>query len=376
MKDVGKREPDRKEPAVLIGLLTWVLLETALLGAQPERPSTMPKDPWGDSYLSKRREAKIDALCRQAVDAKEAGARRAAKKALVDMGAPATVRLRVLCRKHNDDMQVMAAKLLIEMKDPGAPDLLVSIAKEQGSRTNREVLKLLARLKDKRALKVFLNMLPGADPELRRTLFYCLTHYTDRSAFDVLAEGLFDQDKVIRQHCHYSLKKILKRYAEGSDNTEKEWRTKLSKLVKRLSKDIQRARKPRNLARMIRRAELLGLTAAEEAADVLGRLMDDKSPAVRAAVVAAMGKLGSRARGYADGVLDALDDDQLIVRLKAMEAAARIGDTRAVPLIAEQLRSADLRTRKAGAKALQDLTGKHFGPYPDLWLKWWDKTGQ
>jgi len=376
LKDTRKREPNRIGSAFLFALLSLVLLKTRLLGAQPGYPTTAPKDPWSGSYISKRRESKVNALCRQAVFAKEASARRSAKKAVVDMGEHAMACLRVLCRKRNDDIQVMAAKLLIELKDPGAPDLLLSIVKEKGHNANKEILKLLARLKDKRALKVFLDMLPGADPEMRRTLFYCLTRYTDPSTFDVLSEGLFEQDRLIRWYSYYSLKKNLKRVAEHDGGAKKEWKNKLDKLVKRLSKDIQRARESRDLPRMIRRVELLGLTATEEAADILARLIEDESTAVRAAVVAALGNVGARARGHADEILDALEDNQLIVRLKAMQAAAQIGDTRAVPLIAEQLRSSDFRTKKIGAKALQSLTGENFGPYPDLWLKWWEEKGE
>jgi len=299
---------------------------------------------------------------------------RKAQNELVRMGPAASYYLVNNFHELRGHNQGIGAYALVRLKEPRLLDVLVATLKSSKLTTDDQVMKILARFRERRALPIFLEMLPGASGEKEKTLYYCLTFYGDPSACDVLLKGLHKKDRAINTYSVLALKKVL-----SSERTrkprKKEDERRVSKLVDQLSRDLPKACKASDTRLAVALIELLGSANRREAADTVCDYADADSAAVASAAILALGNLGVHGRRHSEVVIRAIEDERTAVRLSAIQAAGMLGDKDAAPPIITQLERGDKRTQMAAMEALESLTKQELGPHPGLWLKWWRRNG-
>ena len=120
---------------------------------------------------------------------------------------------------------------------------------------------------------------------------------------------------------------------------------------------------------------MLAIDKSETKTIILENL-DDKSPAIRAAVLELLGRHRELAsvETVARGVLDA----DLEVQIAAIHALAELGDGRATPVLVGALSNANPRVRNAGKAALSRLWSKPETPVQfetaDEWNDYWSEA--
>jgi len=355
----------------LLATMRPIPLKAEETNNSPEKPNQTIED-----YAQKAFVGKINKLCKKAAEVKSKGERREIILEIMKLGSKTAPHLTGICRNKRGTMQLVAAQALVKMKVDGVADLLLGIVSKKDNAPSPEILKLLASLKDMRALPVFLKMQAEADRETRRAIFYCLTFYNDNIAFDCLFKGLKDDDRVIHSYSRICLKRLLIANNRPEATSDKSWNKKLLQCSLELMNDIRKAHKAGKISDAIKYMEILGLTNQEKAAAFLAKMLNDKSAPVRAGAVTALGNLGSNSIEYIDGLIDALDDPKINVRLRAMKALASLKAVEAVPIIAEQLSSGNKRIQRIATKALQDITGQKHGPYQEAWMQWWETRNE
>jgi len=274
--------------------------------------------------LRKHFEEKVRTLCLQlggqAIDEDEdEGEQPNPMAGLRALGIKVIPVLHKLVREGDGVTQLGAAAALVEMKAPGVVDLLITVAEKKGPVFHDAFIGLIADLNDPRAIELFCKWIPRAAPDKKTELYYYLTYYNERLAFEVLRDGYFGGNDEIRRYSYTCLKRLLDRYSGISPKADKAWDKKLNALTGRLQKDIRKSREEKKLGRAIRDIGLLGLSRRKSAAGFLKSLMEDESPTVRAATVSAMGNMGKLGAKYCGNVVDALGDKQLTVRIRAIE---------------------------------------------------------
>jgi len=220
-----------------------------------------------------------------------------------------------------------------------------------------------------------LALLDKADAELRTTVYFALTFYNSPACLDAFLKGLHSPHPQILQSSMTGMRSILPRIAKTSRRDAKR-RAKFAKLIATLCAGAEKALADGNLANAVRYMDLLGLTGSRKAALFLHGNTNHARPDVRAGAVSGLGSLGNFGRRYSADIIKALKDDRFIVRLRAVQAAGKLGLGAAVPAIIDMLKVKNVRLRTECVKTLCALTGKNFGPYPDLWRKWWDKLNE
>ncbi len=121
-------------------------------------------------------------------------------------------------------------------------------------------------------------------------------------------------------------------------------------------------------------AEGLGASGWEGAGKALRSALKDRAPQVREAVLAALGKAGSREKETLDSLAAALEDPRWTVRLAAARRLAALGVPESVDLLVARLAKEDGRLRRDIAEILRALTGQRFGVEPEGWTHWWKEN--
>jgi len=77
-------------------------------------------------------------------------------------------------------------------------------------------------------------------------------------------------------------------------------------------------------------------------------------------------------------LLDDLDDEDSIVKLRVASALAFRGEKRAVEplikIITSENKKRDGKLNESAAESLKKLTGQDYGPDPEKWQKWWEEN--
>lgn len=97
----------------------------------------------------------------------------------------------------------------------------------------------------------------------------------------------------------------------------------------------------------------------------------DPDARVRVAAVMALGK----AEGTEEFILGSLADDEWGVVLAAVNVLRERKFKRAVPHLINALSLASPRLSHTISDTLNEITGENFGPFANLWQKWWEENG-
>ena len=270
--------------------------------------------------------------------------------------------------------QVVVAQSLLRMKNEKIADLMLATLKLKGLQTQDEIMVFLARLKVTAALDSYLQLLPKAKDDTRQTLYYCLTYYIDPRCLDLLMEGFFSDNENIRLYSRTALEKLLPAYALKPPENDKQWARKMDDLTKKLIQEIKKSPSGPDNTRMIYIMELLSYTGRENAAAALSKLLSDNSLGVRASALEDMRNLGELAKFHSKDILKLLADSESLARLEAVKTVVQLDIKEAVPFLAPMLKTDDLRERNAVLSALRRLTGQEIGPYPEAWMRWYEKS--
>ncbi len=125
----------------------------------------------------------------------------------------------------------------------------------------------------------------------------------------------------------------------------------------------------------VRRAAIEALVAGREdgVAELLVPLAADKEIAVRCAALDGLTAL--RADAVRELAVAALGDAAWQVRASAIAALGAVRHTSSIPPLIERLQVEEGRLKADAANALDNLTGRNFGPRIDLWQQFWDNYG-
>ena len=104
------------------------------------------------------------------------------------------------------------------------------------------------------------------------------------------------------------------------------------------------------------------------AIEPLVRTLSSESAFARYSAVKVLGNL--RAAGALERVAERLKDVDADVRMRAAWALGEIGGERTIPPLIEALRDEDDNVRTSAAEALKKVTGRDFGPDRDAWDRW------
>lgn len=238
-----------------------------------------------------------------------------------------------------DDNDLPYVKMALERTADGS-----SVAPLVGQLRNRREdvrvtsLAILARLAPREARSELIRCLKDPSPAVRRAGLEALRAVDDPRSLKTLAGGLLDPDPKVREAATDAVRSLAERHALLRDL---QW--ELSDLLDK-SKDEGKAGV----------IALLAALGSREDSYRFSRLVDDESPAVRAAAVKALSGMQSE-----ETLLGLLPRErEKAPRVELARALGRMKSKKAVADLTPWLDDADREVRAAAAEALRAITGK------------------
>ncbi|MFC1855507.1 HEAT repeat domain-containing protein [Thermodesulfobacteriota bacterium] len=255
------------------------------------------------------------------------------------------------------DVRCSAAWALSVIKDHRAVDALISTLKDDDQAVRLYAAKALGAIADSRAVTPLITILKEeSDPVVRGYAALALGGIKDKQAIKPLIHTLMDKDSWPQQSAARALKKIDPDWI--NDENAKEAIPALIACLTNSNMNIQKGA-----------AKALGVLHDHSAVLPLINIMlqsDDDN--VRSTAARALGKIGSQ-KAVAP-LLEALSNKSVKVDATTY-ALAKIKDSRSVRPLIRELENE--RARSYVAKALEKITGEHFGENRLLWEKWLEK---
>jgi len=365
----------RKNASLKAILILLLAIAPAVCAAQEEQSS---KD--ADKLIEEKQERKlqseIDALLSTIEQADGAREKAVAARELAAKGKPAIPYLVELYPSESTEVKGWLAQIFWRMRSPeDFRDVLFKDFEKEGLNASADVIRVLARMKDERATPLMLKCLESANAEQKATLYYALSEVTDYRAIDALRKGLESDERRIWTNCVNGLRKLqaraLKEIEQKRQKEEsfKEEEKLLKTLQKALVERLKKCKDRKDCQRFI--IEVLGKSGDQKFSSTVADFLDDDNVSVRIEAMNALAEL--KDTFYAEDICALLEDESELVRRKAPRALAKLGDLSAVPNLIETLHSEDPVLKKEALMALRKMSGQNFGMNPNLWMDWWQK---
>jgi len=124
---------------------------------------------------------------------------------------------------------------------------------------------------------------------------------------------------------------------------------------------IQKAFGDKEVSVRLHAALMLKIIGHRRGVPVLAKVaVDDKSPAVRAAAAAYLGKVGVKDRRAVGALAKVLEDKESTVRIRAVEALGFLQLAQAIPVLKQALKDKDTGVRLRATEVLGRVLAKDF----------------
>jgi len=365
----------RKNASLKAILILLLAIAPAVCAAQEEQ-SSKDVDKLIEEKQERKLQSEIDALLSTIEQADGAREKAVAARELAAKGKPAIPYLVELYPSESTEVKGWLAQIFWRMRSPeDFRDVLFKDFEKEGLNASADVIRVLARMKDERATPLMLKCLESANAEQKATLYYALSEVTDYRAIDALRKGLESDERRIWTNCVNGLRKLQARaLKEIEQKRQKEESFKVEeKLLKALQKALverlKKCKDRKDCQRFI--IEVLGKSGDQKFSSTVADFLDDDNVSVRIEAMNALAEL--KDTFYAGDICALLEDESELVRRKAPRALAKLGDLSAVPNLIETLHSEDPVLKKEALMALRKMSGQNFGMNPNLWMDWWQK---
>jgi len=365
----------RKNASLKAILILLLAIAPAVCAAQEEQ-SSKDVDKLIEEKQERKLQSEIDALLSTIEQADGAREKAVAARELAAKGKPAIPYLVELYPSESTEVKGWLAQIFWRMRSPeDFRDVLFKDFEKEGLNASADVIRVLARMKDERATPLMLKCLKSANAEQKATLYYALSEVTDYRAIDALRKGLESDERRIWTNCVNGLRKLQARaLKEIEQKRQKEESFKVEeKLLKALQKALverlKKCKDRKDCQRFI--IEVLGKSGDQKFSSTVADFLDDDNVSVRIEAMNALAEL--KDTFYAGDICALLEDESELVRRKAPRALAKLGDLSAVPNLIETLHSEDPVLKKEALMALRKMSGQNFGMNPNLWMDWWQK---
>ena len=240
-------------------------------------------------------------------------------------------------RAEKEARYLIATKQWDALEELGEPAVepLIQALKDRDIYTQKRAAQILGGLGDSRAVKPLIRVLKDEiDSIFTQWVAEALGKIGDARAVEPLAHALKSKDFLVRRKAAGALGKIgdaraLEPLIQVLKNGDRDWHV------------VRGA------------AEALG-EIGKPVFEPLMQALKDEDPIVRTGVAVALGRIGD-ARAV-EPLIQALKDDWGGVRFEAAEALGKIGDARAEEPLTQVLSDEDRRIREAAKKALASIT--------------------
>ena len=246
--------------------------------------------------------------------------------------------------------RVKAANQLIRFDADEVVPLLIDEADSGYIRVRFEVMHLLGRFQDERAVPTWIEGLKDKSPRVAATAAWALGQIGAPAALAPLLKYVRDPTVEVRQYVLGALGPCHSYEAEPA----------LSDSAFRVVRRALRAPKPKWRVAALQSLRAYGY---RDAVQEVIRMSVDPSNEVRYVAVQALGQIGSASHrrparnAIYEALLVALDADELqSVRDKAVHALAEVGDKRAVPHLQQLMREGTEKDQIAARLALYKLS--------------------
>jgi HEAT repeat protein len=308
---------------------------------------------------------------------------------LVEKRDPRALEL-TLAALNDPDMTVRcnAASLLGETEDPKGYEALLGMTSDQNPYVRQAVVGALAKRHNSQAIPSFLNLVTDTNSEVRIETVQALALFDDAPAHQAIMTAVSDEDSRVREQAIQALAKyntpetinLLIGVIRGNDSDDSSIAVKsLVKLgevaVLPLIKSLGRtAEDPGEFRVPIVRRPAMGFSGmliqtssmAIGSFDSKGKpIQTEKNPEVRLRGIAALTAIGKPAIG---ALLNALRDENTLVRQGAIETLGNLREERAVIPLIESLNDPDLSQFscsaliKIGEPAVEQLLNRSNDP--------------
>ena len=267
----------------------------------------------------------------QRLDDADWGVRRAACVGLGGTADPTAVEplLRQAVHGYDEDVRRAARKALVAIGAPAVPAVITRLGSENGY-VRKAACEALGRMADPRAVGPLINRLADAYPPVRRVACLALGRIGDRRALDPLITSLTDAYLPTRR----AARKALAQLEEG-------------RLANVIGKCLDAGEGTLGeMAAMLKEGDSRPI-------EILIRTLTQAKAEVRQRACRALAQLGDRRA--VEPLIQRLGDKDQDVRRTTCEALGQIEDPRAVHWLIQRLDDADWRVRQAACKALGQI---------------------
>ena len=237
-----------------------------------------------------------------------------------------------------------AEEVLTGIGEQAVPALLAALKGEESSEMRAGAAKTLGMIgQQDGVVEALTEALRDESPVVRQAsaIGLHLLRASSPEAVAGLIEALGDEDEGVRQHAVSALRdvgaaeQIIPLLLGALDDEDHSVR---KQAIHSLRKQVAQASPEQS----------------REVVDALARMLRDSNEVVRWSAANALGGLGASVEGVLEDLADALEDENVDVRLKTISALKQIGAP-AFPILLEALRSSDTQVCEAAAKALGDM---------------------
>ena len=362
--------------ALLKCMVILFLTTAASLSFGEEDQSAKDVDKTIKDKEEQKLQSEIDTLLETIEQAEDTREKAAAARQLVKKGKAAIPHLVELYPSKNTEMKGWLAQIFLRLKTPeDTKDVLFEDFEKEGLGAYPDVIRALGKMKDERATPLMLKCLKTANAEQKSALYHALGEVTDYRTVQALREGIGSDEKVIWTNCVNGLRKLQARALKEIEKkkqerqSHKEEQKSLDAVQKALVDGLKRCKGKKDRERFL--IEVLGKSRDEKFSSTVANFLNDDNVSLRIVAMNALAEL--KDTFYATDICALLDDESEIVRRKVPRALAKLGDLSVVPNLIEVLYSEDPLLKKESLLALRKLSGQKFAMNPNLWMDWWKR---
>ncbi|MCM8768252.1 MAG: HEAT repeat domain-containing protein [Candidatus Omnitrophica bacterium] len=274
-----------------------------------------------------------------------------ASAALLKYGSVAVEPLQKAWETSKENTQKNIAKLLIKMKSPSSAKIFIELLQQDDSSLRAEAVMALGVIRCDQAVEPLIKLIADREPSVRKEVALALGEIGQPQAFSALVSLLTDNVPGVRAAAVKALGRL--NHPESVPHLCEKLKDKEEIVRWSAAASLGQLKDPRTVLPLI-------------------QALSDSHFLVRANAAWSLGLVGDRQA--TEPLICLLRDKDVQVKIQAVRALGRIGDSRAVESLILVLNERHPLLRRTTLKTLRRLTGVTGANEITFWQKWWEQN--
>ena len=258
----------------------------------------------------------------------------------------------------DEDFRVIAntVEALERLQNPKCVEYLVKLISHRDNRVRANVIKALWKFTtanvtiNQHVIERLQRMMASDSKEMRESALFVLSEVADEAAIDLLTDATYEQDEVFSKKASEMLEKAQKKYSERKENGDDSY---ISGVIEKLSRGAADATKgidDATRAHIDKIQKSIDSAEKSKLPEFIKQLQSEKNSFIRATLISAVGRLGSRSD--MDSLIQFTKDPDVRVVANVVQALEMLGNPKCVEHIVKLVAHPDHRVRANTVKTI------------------------